>query len=98
MDDVLVGNIEVRRSSGQGLATLELYYRVSTGPDFSPHDPSRFVKLVSGRQTIAPSWAPPAINVPPRSHQDIMVRFNLPAPPPLVFRFGEEQPVDISVQ
>jgi hypothetical protein len=96
--EVWIGNLEIRRSVDRGTASIDLYYRVSTGAGFVRHDPTRFVRMVSNGRAVAPSWAPPEMSVPAHSSQDIRVVFNTAEPGPLLFRFGEDQTVEVSLR
>ena len=96
--EVWIGNLEIRRSVDRGTTSIDLYYRVTTGAGFVRHDPSRFVRVVSNGRAVAPSWAPPAMDMPAYSSQDLRVVFSVALTGPIVFRFGEEQPIDISLQ
>jgi hypothetical protein len=90
----------VRRSRDRGATLVTLNYSVTTGADFSRHDPSRFVRLFSDGVARPPVWASaPARALAPNSRQDFSVRFSLPsAEASIVFRFGEEHYLDLPAQ
>jgi hypothetical protein len=89
--------VSVRRSRDRGATFVDLYYSVTTGADFSRHDPIHFVQLIADGVALTPVWASaPARDLPSNSRQDILVRF--PSPPraaSIVFRFGEEHYLDL---
>jgi hypothetical protein len=91
--------LDARRVSEGGATFVELHYRVTNGSEFRPHDPARFVKLVSDGRTLTPTLVPakePAL--PLNGDQDFSVRFRSPPElsPSVVFRFGEEHHLDLS--
>jgi len=100
VEGVGVKIVAVRQSHDRGATFVTLYYSVTTGADFSRHDPSRFVQLVSGGVARPPLWvSAPARDLSPNSQQDFSVRFSLPAAEAsIVFRFGEEHYLDLPAQ
>lgn len=101
VEGVGVKIVAVRRIRDKGGMFIDLDYRVTTGSDFSRHDPTHFVQLVSGSVALAPVWSSvSARELPPNSRQDILVRFPLPTgeASSVVFRFGEEHRLDLPAQ
>jgi hypothetical protein len=85
--------LAVWRTRVRSATLVNLRYTVTTGSDFSRHDPAHFVTLVSGDNLLTPVWvSAPARDLPPNSRQEILLRFASPpgASSSVVFRFGEE--------
>jgi hypothetical protein len=93
VEGVEVKIFDVRRTREGDATLVQLYYSVTTGPDFYRHDPDHFVRLVLDGTAVAPEWTSAwATNLPPNSVQDIAVKFRLPPTlqQSVVFRFGEK--------
>src|SRR5262249_13739676 len=66
IDGVVVRIFSVQRSSDRKLINLQ--YSVTTGSEYTRHDPASFVKLVAGGLAINPVWtSATARDVPPNS-------------------------------
>ena len=95
-----VAVVALRRARGG--AGLDLAYRVAHDLGYAPHDPLDFVRLMRDGAAIAPVQASaPARDLPPNSRQEFQVRFAIapmPAPGPVLLRFGAERHLMVSAQ